>query len=133
MSFSIKKPTPNATVAAEKLTIEVVDEDQAGSATAIAPATGSPGMDSDGWIDIRAFTQVYATGAAAGAQVTFTAEVKATPNADAIALALDDGVIAAAGSEVIIDQTVRAGFIRFKQAGTSDPGTNTFDLYITCK
>lgn len=86
-----------------------------------------------GWIDVRAARSICASGAAAGAQATFTAQIKAGPNAPAVALALADGVIAAGTHELLINGDIAAAYIRFLVAGTASAGVNMASLYVITK
>lgn len=100
---------------------------QAASATAIPTEVAS-----DGWIDCRNYSLIHATAKATGANATITAEVKSTSDADAVALTLTDGALTAGTAKVVLDDVIKAGWIRFLAAGTVG-GSNTVDLHVVLK
>lgn len=109
--------------------------DQAAAATPIPLSAEDALLDAadQGWIDVRASKTICAIGAAVGAQVTFTAQIKAHEDGPAVALALADGVVAAGAQETLINGEVPAAYIRFLAAGTLSAGVNTLSLYTITK
>lgn len=100
---------------------------QASSATAIPTEVAS-----DGWIDCRNYSLIHATAKSAGADATITAQIKSTSDADPIALTLTDGALTAGTSKVVLDDVIKAGFVRFLCAGTVG-GSNTIALHVVLK
>jgi hypothetical protein len=118
-------PTVNA--AAVGVTHDSVDNLQAASATAIPTEVAS-----DGWIDCRSYSLIHATAKSAGANATITAQIKSTADSDAIALTLTDGALTAGTAKIVLDDVIKAGFIRFLAAGTVG-GSNTVSLHVILK
>jgi hypothetical protein len=131
--MTLKGPMTTSRAAAKFDQIQIEDVLQAGSATAIVdPATEDRGTDADGWIDCRSASLIHVTASAVGAGITVTAQIKTSEDAPAISLALTDGALDADTSEIILDDVIKAGFIRFLAAGTVG-GANTLSLYILLK
>lgn len=134
-TYSRRKATPTTITAPAFAQHAIEEHDQTGAAAPIPLSEADallPAAD-QGWIDVRACKTILAIGAAAGAQATFTAQIKAHQDGPAVALALADGVIAAGAQELLINGDTTAAFIRFLVAGTSSPGVNTCDLYVITK
>jgi hypothetical protein len=125
-------PTASARVLAHATIIDILAVAQAASATAIADTVAPIGTDADGWIECSSYSLIHVTATAVGAGITVTAQVKTTAGAPPIALSLVDGVLAADTSEVILDDVIKAGFIRFLAAGTVGGG-NTMSLHVLLK
>lgn len=134
-TYRHKRPQPTTTTTRACTEVETQSFDLAGAAVPIPLNAEDALRDAAdrGWIDVRAHDRILAVGRAAGAQATFTAQIKAGVNAPAVALALADGVIAAGQQEVLINDVTSAAFIRFLVAGTASAGVNMADLYIIAK
>lgn len=135
-TYRHKRPQPTATTTRACTEAETQSFDLPGALPAPIPLDAADALRDAadrGWIDVRAHDRILAVGRAAGAQATFTAQIKAGVNAPAVALALADGVIAAGQQEVLINDVTSAAFIRFLVAGDADAGVNVADLYIIAK
>lgn len=122
-----KVPRVDTVAARPVLVVESTGVLQVTGPTAI-PVHG----DAEGWIDLRVIEALRVVVTARGTGVTITAQTKATPNAPALAYTLADGVINAGTSEGVVDAAIRAGFIRFLQAGTAG-ASNEVDLFVMGK
>jgi hypothetical protein len=134
-TYSRRKATPTTITAPAFGQVAIQEHDLPGAAAPIPLSEADallPAAD-QGWIDVRACRSILAIGAAAGAQATFTAQIKAHQDGPAVALALADGVIAAGAQELLINGDTAAAYMRFLVAGTASPGVNTCDLYIITK
>jgi hypothetical protein len=134
-AYKRRKPSPTNTTVVAAGDGAVTTIDLAGSAIPI-PLDAEDALlaaADRGWIDLRGQRSIFASGSAAGAQATFTAQIKAHKDAPAVALALTDGVVASGAHEILIDADSRAAFIRFLVAGTASPGVNMANLYFVTK
>lgn len=134
-TYNLTKRPPTAFMKPAYAVLEIQSFDLAGSAVPI-PLDAADALlpaAEQGWIDVRSSRSICAIGAAAGAQATFTAQIKAGPNAPAVALALADGVIAAGAQETLINGDIAAAYIRFLVAGTASAGVNMASLYVITK
>lgn len=119
--------------AAVFVAIDVPDIAQAADAEPIVDSdTTKPGTDDEGWIDCRAYASIHATIKAVGAEAIITAEVKTTEASDPISLLLGAGSATAGNTTLILDTTIRFGFIRFLAVGEVGEG-NTVDLHVLLK
>ena len=133
--YSRRKATPTTITsrAFAQLAIKEINLPGAAAPIPLSEADALLPAADQGWIDVRACNTILAIGAAAGAQATFTAQIKAHQDGPAVALALADGVIAAGAQESLINGDTTAAFIRFLVAGTSSPGVNMCSLYTITK
>lgn len=112
--------------------IQIADFDQ--TATAQPIVAEGEGTDASGWIDCAGMKEIATTGGAAGADATITCQVRAYPGGQAATLTLGAEASLTAGTPaLILDAEARYSQIRFLQAGTSSPGTNTVTLEVTLK
>lgn len=126
-------PMITSRAAASFVQIQISGVAQAAAATAIVdPATDDRGTDASGWIDVRSYSLIHATAKAAGTNATITAQVKSTADSDPIALTLTDGALTAGTAKIVLDDVIKAGFIRFLCAGTVG-GSNTVALHVVLK
>lgn len=106
--------------------------DSSGNAQADTATPIPTEIADDGWIDCRAHTEIHATIKAVGAEAIITAEVKTTEASDPASLLLSSGSVTADTTALILDATIRFGFIRFLAAGEVGEG-NTVDLHVLLK
>lgn len=132
--YSSRKASPTAIAAATFAQYAAQEFALPGAAAPIPLSEADEARDAAdrGWIDCRSFSLVHVSATAAGADVTVTAQIKTSEGAPPIALALTDGELDADTSEVVLDDVIKAGFIRFLAAGTAGEG-NTLSLYVLLK
>lgn len=106
--------------------------DSSGNAQADTATPIPTEIADDGWIDCRAYASIHATIKAVGAEAIITAEAKTTADADPISLLLGAGSVTADTTALILDSSIRFGFIRFFAAGEVGEG-NTVDLHVLLK
>lgn len=135
-TYTIHRRPPTTFVRSAFLALEIKTFDLPGASPKPVPLDEEDALWAEadrGWIDVRAARTILASASAAGAQATFTAEIRAGETAPPVALALADGVIASGAHELLISGETTAAYIRFLVAGTASAGVNTINLYLIAK